>query len=141
MTGNSQESQLLIFKENPARFPRNQNPEATLIEFLIDETTWFSNTDAGVGYIVLGVSDKSLGLEHLQEHQEKSIGSHRRFLEVLNLRLSRRPIMHRHVRDGALKTSGLVSANECQDVTFTRGQGSRARDFRGGTNWLVCAIG
>ncbi|WP_299139106.1 ATP-binding protein [uncultured Corynebacterium sp.] len=63
MTGDSQEGQLLDFKEDPAYYPRNRNPDATLIEFLIDETICFSNADAGVAYIVLGVSDKKSGPE------------------------------------------------------------------------------
>ena len=60
-TANSLESQTLDFKEDPAVHPQNGNPDASLVEFLADETVCFSNGDGGVSYIVLGVSDKTPG--------------------------------------------------------------------------------
>lgn len=53
-TANSLESQTLDFKEDPAVHPQNGNPDASLVEFLADETVCFSNGDGGVSYIVLG---------------------------------------------------------------------------------------
>ena len=60
-TADSQESQVLDFKEDPTTHPQNRNPDASLTEFLIDETICFSNANAGVCHIVLGVSDKRAG--------------------------------------------------------------------------------
>ncbi|TQE43865.1 AAA family ATPase [Corynebacterium phoceense] len=60
-TGDSQESPTLDFKEDPAVHAQARNPDAHLIEFLIDETICFSNADGGTAYIVLGVSDKKSG--------------------------------------------------------------------------------
>lgn len=57
----SRESQILDFKEDPAVHPMNKNPDAGLIEFLVDEVICFSNADSGVAYIVLGVNDKKSG--------------------------------------------------------------------------------
>ncbi|MBZ8176602.1 AAA family ATPase [Corynebacterium sp. 3HC-13] len=57
----SQESQNLDFKEDPAVHPQNKNPDAALLDFLIEEAICFSNADAGVAYIVLGVNDKKAG--------------------------------------------------------------------------------
>ncbi|MDK8797691.1 putative DNA binding domain-containing protein [Corynebacterium sp. MSK044] len=55
------ESQVLDFKEDPAVHPKNKNPDARLVEFLVDEVICFSNADGGVAYIVLGVNDKKAG--------------------------------------------------------------------------------
>lgn len=55
------ESQVLDFKEDPAVHPKNKNPDARLVEFLVDEVICFSNADGGVAYIVLGVNDKEAG--------------------------------------------------------------------------------
>lgn len=55
------ESQTLDFKEDPAVHPENKNPDATLVEFLVDEVICFSNADCGIAYIVLGVNDKKAG--------------------------------------------------------------------------------
>ena len=55
------ESQALDFKEDPAVHPKNKNPDARLVEFLVDEVICFSNADGGVAYIVLGVNDKKAG--------------------------------------------------------------------------------
>lgn len=55
------ESQVLDFKEDPAVHPKNKNPDARLVEFLVDEVICFSNADGGVAYIVLGVIDKEAG--------------------------------------------------------------------------------
>lgn len=55
------ESQVLDFKEDPAVHPKNKNPDARLVEFLVDEVMCFSNADGGVAYIVLGVIDKEAG--------------------------------------------------------------------------------
>ncbi len=55
------ESQVLDFKEDPAVHPKNKNPDARLVEFLVDEVICFSNADGGVAYIVLGVNDKKSG--------------------------------------------------------------------------------
>jgi len=60
-TADSQESQVLDFKEDPATHPQNRNPDASLTEFLINETICFSNADAAVCHIVLGVSDEKSG--------------------------------------------------------------------------------
>lgn len=60
-SADSQESQVLDFKEDPAVHPENKNPDASLLEFLIDAVICFSNADAGVAYIVLGVNDKKSG--------------------------------------------------------------------------------
>lgn len=57
----SWESQVLDFKEDPAVHPENKNPDAGLVEFLVDEVICFSNADGGVAYIVLGVNDKQAG--------------------------------------------------------------------------------
>ena len=57
----SWESQVLDFKEDPAVHPMNKNPDAGLVEFLVDEVICFSNADGGVAYIVLGVNDKKAG--------------------------------------------------------------------------------
>ena len=57
----SWESHVLDFKEDPAVQPRSKNPDAALVEFLVDETICFSNADGGVAYIVLGVNDKKAG--------------------------------------------------------------------------------
>ena len=57
----SWESQVLDFKEDPAVHPENKNPDAGLVEFLVDEVICFSNADGGVAYIVLGVNDKKAG--------------------------------------------------------------------------------
>ena len=55
------ESQVLDFKEDPAVHPKSRNPDAGLVEFLVDEVICFSNADSGVSYIVLGVNDKKSG--------------------------------------------------------------------------------
>ena len=55
------ESQVLDLKEDPAVHPKNKNPDARLVEFLVDEVICFSNADGGVAYIVLGVNDKKAG--------------------------------------------------------------------------------
>ncbi|PMC63679.1 hypothetical protein CJ203_09930 [Corynebacterium tuscaniense] len=55
------ESQVLDFKEDPAVHPKNKNPDARLVEFLVDEVICFSNADGGVASIVLGVNDKKAG--------------------------------------------------------------------------------
>ena len=60
-TADSLESEILDFKEDPAVHPRNRNPDATLVEFLIDEAVCFSNADNGNAFIVLGVADKKSG--------------------------------------------------------------------------------
>ena len=60
-TGDEMETQNLEFKEDPAVHQRNRNPDAALVEILADEVVGFSNADAGVGYIVVGVSDRLSG--------------------------------------------------------------------------------
>lgn len=55
------ESQVLDFQEDPAVHPKSRNPDAGLVEFLVDEVICFSNADSGVSYIVLGVNDKKSG--------------------------------------------------------------------------------
>ncbi|OFT66926.1 helix-turn-helix domain-containing protein [Corynebacterium sp. HMSC05D03] len=62
-TADSLESEILDFKEDPAVHPRNRNPDASLVEFLIDEAVCFSNADNGNAFIVLGVADKKSGPE------------------------------------------------------------------------------
>ena len=62
-SGDSQESEFLEFKEDPAVHSRGGNPDAKLTEILADETVCFSNSDAGVAYIVVGVSDRKSGRE------------------------------------------------------------------------------
>ena len=46
------ESQVLDFKEDPAVHPKSRNPDAGLVEFLVDEVICFSNADSGVSYIL-----------------------------------------------------------------------------------------
>ena len=55
------ESQVLDFKEDPAVHPESRNPDSSLINLLVDEVICFSNADAGVAFIVLGVNDKQAG--------------------------------------------------------------------------------
>ncbi|WP_426705854.1 ATP-binding protein [Corynebacterium auriscanis] len=60
-TGDSQETPTLDFKEDPARHPNAKNPDASLVEFLIEETICFSNADNGTSFLILGVADKQSG--------------------------------------------------------------------------------
>ncbi|WP_137722973.1 ATP-binding protein [Prescottella subtropica] len=64
-TGDSQESTVLDFKEDPARVPGRPvgrgNPDAAVTETLIDECICFANGDGGDAHVVLGVSDKRSG--------------------------------------------------------------------------------
>ncbi len=46
-TADSLESQTLDFKEDPAVHPQNGNPDASLVEFLADETVCFSMATEG----------------------------------------------------------------------------------------------
>ncbi|GAB3082877.1 helix-turn-helix domain-containing protein [Corynebacterium aquatimens] len=62
-TGDSQESECLEFKEDPAVHPNNRNPDAILADVLADEAVCFSNSEGGISYIVVGVSDKKSGAE------------------------------------------------------------------------------
>ncbi|MDO5032649.1 RNA-binding domain-containing protein [Corynebacterium sp.] len=61
------ESEVLEFKEDPAALPdekrRGGNPEAAIIEKLIDESVCLANGDSSSGHIILGVSDKVGGPE------------------------------------------------------------------------------
>ncbi|WP_305093104.1 RNA-binding domain-containing protein [Prescottella sp. R16] len=64
-TGDSQESAVLDFKEDPARISSRPtgrgNPDAAVAETLINECICFANGAGGEAYIVLGVSDKRAG--------------------------------------------------------------------------------
>lgn len=64
-TGDSQETAVLDFKEDPARVPARPsgrgNPDAAVAEMLIDECICFANGDGGDAHVVLGVSDKRSG--------------------------------------------------------------------------------
>lgn len=66
-TGGSQETAILDFKEDPARTPSRTtgrgNPDAEVVETLIDESICLANGDGGDAYVVLGVSDKRTGAE------------------------------------------------------------------------------
>lgn len=62
-SADSQECQILDFKEDPAVHADAKNPDAKLLDFLIDTTICFSNADGGVAHIVLGVNDKKSGPE------------------------------------------------------------------------------
>nr|WP_259343851.1 ATP-binding protein [Corynebacterium diphtheriae] len=62
----SLESETLEFKEDPACAGRGKphgNPQAALIEKLIDEAVCLANGDAGTGHIVVGIKDKIGGPE------------------------------------------------------------------------------
>ncbi|MDK8450184.1 ATP-binding protein [Corynebacterium mastitidis] len=61
-TADSQEGQLLEFKEDPA-VHGERNPEAKLAEVLINECVCMANGAEGDSYIVLGVADKVPGPE------------------------------------------------------------------------------
>lgn len=60
-TGDSQESERLEFKEDPAVHQRSGNPDVLLTEVLANEAVCLSNGEAGVSFIVVGVSDKVAG--------------------------------------------------------------------------------
>lgn len=64
-TADSQETAVLDFKEDPARIPGRDsakgNPDAQVIELLIDVCICFANGDGGDAHVLLGVSDKRSG--------------------------------------------------------------------------------
>lgn len=65
-TADALESPTLEFKEDPARNPHSRgNPDAQLIDVLLDETVCLANGDAGDAHIIVGVADKTAGVEGL----------------------------------------------------------------------------
>ena len=59
-TADSLESEILDFKEDPAVHPQNRNPDASLVEFLIDEAVCFSNADSGNAFIAVSYTHLTL---------------------------------------------------------------------------------
>lgn len=81
-TADSQESLTLEFKEDPSLRVGADRARAGLMEKLIDEAVCMANSDAGTGYIVVGVADKTpgpdafLGCELGEEDVAQSIFGH-----------------------------------------------------------------
>lgn len=59
----SQESGSLDFKQDPATSQKERNPDARIVELLLDECVCLANGDGGESHIILGVADKQGGPE------------------------------------------------------------------------------
>lgn len=62
-TADAQESEVLDFKEDPARSAKavGRNLDAKLVDFLLDECVCLANGEGGDAHILLGVADKAPG--------------------------------------------------------------------------------
>lgn len=69
--GDSEESQLLDFKEDPAVHQRERNPDAKLIDTLLDTAVCLVNGAEEDTHLVLGVADKVPGKEAFTGTQRK----------------------------------------------------------------------
>lgn len=62
-TADSVESEVLEFKSDPVHRGRSGNPRAEILEKLISESVCLANGEARGGYILVGVEDKTPGIE------------------------------------------------------------------------------
>lgn len=103
-TGDALESSTLDFKEDPARVPTRQrgsgNPDAKVVESVLDAAICFANGSAGEAHIVLGVADKRAGLEAFSGTDRDAQWVERKVFEstIPHLRVEARDLSYHEVR-------------------------------------------
>ncbi|QBJ96321.1 hypothetical protein ERC79_10330 [Rhodococcus sp. ABRD24] len=155
-TGGSQETAVLVFKEDPARVPSRPaargNPDAEVAETLIDGCICFAIGSGGDAYVVLGVSDRRSGPDAFAGTVRDADWVEKKVFDktVPNLRVVLRHLSHAPLmtlRQVATQTRDIVAATgadrrDVTQLTYLRQSGRAEKDPTGpsrgpGVRWLT----